>query len=343
MDPEAWQLLLAAELPHTRLRALRRELGAFPAPDAVRAWRGFSKAEAERISGTSSDALRKALDAGAKLVESGEISYLLSATDSAPPALFVWGDSECLNAPTVGIVGTRQATTYGRATAQKFAEALARAGVTIVSGGAIGVDAAAHKGALAAGGKTVAVLGNGIDKAYPMLHRGLFEQIRANGCLVSQFAAGAAPNGYRFLVRNHLIAAISRAVLVVEAPARSGALSTANAAAEFGRQVFVVPANIDNEKYRGSHALIRNGATLVDHPDQVLEDLGIQPALELQSEAPMTETQQTILSSMSVVPLAAEFIAERTGLDAAMVMSELTMLELEGRILRDAGGYALLP
>lgn len=344
MDPEAWQLLLAAELPQNRLRALREELGAFPSADAVRSWKGYSKAEEDRVSYADMKALQGALEAGARIVEARQCSDVLQATDSVPPALFAWGDTGCLNEPTVAIVGTRQATTYGRATAQKFAEALTRAGVVVVSGGAIGIDAAAHKGSLAAGGKTIAVLGNGIDKAYPMLHRGLFQQIRENGCLVSQFAAGSAPSGYRFLVRNNLIAAISRALLVVEAPERSGALSTANSANEMGRQVFVVPANIDNEKYRGSHSLIRNGATLVDHPDQILEDLGITPVLEMKAAcSPASAIQEKILSAMSVDPLAAEFIAERTGIDAAAVMSELTMLELDGRIMRDAGGYALLP
>lgn len=346
MTPRAWQLLLAAELPPNKLRALQRELGAFSSdPEQIlRAFDGYSKAEGDRVRGADMEALQRALGLGVEIRTDAEFPERLARARNVPPAVFSWGDWSCLSGPTVGIVGTREATTYGRATAQKFAEHLARAGVTIVSGGAIGIDAAAHKGALEGGGKTAAVLGNGIDKVYPALHRGLFEHIRANGCLVSQFAAGMAPNGYKFLMRNGLVAALSQAVLVVEAPARSGALVTANAANELGRQVFVVPANIDNENYRGSHALIRSGATLVDHPCQILEDLGIESATEVQPTLPeLTTIQQQIVSTLSVNPLAAELIAERTGLPPSEVMSELTMLELDGHVFRDAGGYALRP
>ncbi|MFY9234271.1 MAG: DNA-processing protein DprA [Fimbriimonadaceae bacterium] len=289
-------------------------------------------------------ALEAALKAGVVVVTPDSYPSLLVQVPSPPPALFAWGEWACLAAPTVAIVGTRHASAYGRATAQKFAEELARAGVTIVSGGAIGIDAAAHKGALQAGGKTTAVFGTGIDGVYPALHRGLFEQIRANGCLVSQFAVGSRSHRQHFLVRNSLVAALSRAVLVVEAPFASGSINTAHAANELGRQVFVVPATIDHENFRGSHDLIRAGATLVDHPNQILDDLGIPRASS--APAPLSqasEIQQKILAQMTVAPLAAEFIAERTGIDPAEVMSELTMLELEGRILRDAGGYALKP
>jgi DNA processing protein len=346
MTPEAWQLLLAAELPPHKLRALQRELGAFSsdAIERIRNFKDFSKAEADRVKLADMTAVSRALEAGAVLRESDEYPERLAKAKSVPPALFAWGDWECVRAPSVAIVGTREATTYGRATAQKFAEHLARCGVTVVSGGAIGIDAAAHKGALEGGGKTVAVMGSGIDKVYPALHRGLFAQIRESGCLVSQFAAGMAPNGYKFLMRNILVAALSDAVLVVEAPERSGALFTANAANEAGRQVFVVPANIDNANFRGAHALIRHGATLVDHPAQILEDLGVDVAGPEREPLPeLSPAQQQIVQSLSVSPVAAELIVERTGLAPAEVMSELTMLELEGRILRDGGGYALKP
>ena len=137
------------------------------------------------------------------------------------------------------------------------------------------IDAAAHKGALAAGGRTAAVFAGGIDHIYPAIHGPLFQQITQSGCLVSQFAAGARPNDYKFLGRNVLIAALSRALIVVQAPTKSGALSTANSAADMGREVFVIPANIDSIEFRGSFNLIRDGATLVYHPDQVLEAIGV--------------------------------------------------------------------
>lgn len=266
----------------------------------------------------------------------------LSQTPLVPPALWIWGDAECLRRPTVAIVGTRNASTYGKAVAQRFASSLAMAGVTIVSGGALGIDAAAHRGALEGGGQTAAVLITGVDRAYPREHVQLFNHIRANGCLVSQFPLGATKPAWdtRPLARNQTIAAMSQCILVIEAPSKSGALTTATAANELGRPVFVVPANIDNLSFKGSHYLIRDGATLVDHPEQILEVMGIQAKTLDRDESGTTETQKRILSVLTTDPLASEFIVERTGLSAAEVMSELTMLELEGLVLRDAGGYA---
>ncbi len=267
-------------------------------------------------------------------------TYVQSRTLS--PALYAWGDSSCLNDPLIAIVGTRGASTYGKAAAQKFAESFARAGATVVSGGALGIDAAAHKGALAAGGKTVAVLLTSIERVYPRQHAGLFQQIKANGCLLSQFAVGVVSNReYRPLMRNQTVAGLSKAVVVVEAPERSGALSTASAANELGRQVFVVPSNIDNVNFRGSHALIRDGATLVDHPDQVLDAIGITPRSQAAAlPVELSEIQQRIVGVLSAEPLSTEHIVNKTGLEPSVILSELTMLELEGVIHRDRGGYA---
>lgn len=259
-----------------------------------------------------------------------------------PPALFVWGDSSCLESPCVAIVGTRSAGSYGRAAAYKFAERLAEAGVTVVSGGAFGIDAAAHEGALAAGGKTVAVLTGGIDDVYPAKHAPLFERIKASGCLVSQFAIGSRASPYRPLLRNRLIAALSAGVLVVEAPTKSGALSTAAAAAELNRQLFVLPANIDNLNYKGSHALIRDGADLVDHPDQILLALHLETAASKPKPeaAPEGGLAGRILGLLRTEPLSPEMLVERLAQPAPEVLSELTMLELDGRILKKGAAYA---
>jgi DNA processing protein len=240
-------------------------------------------------------------------------------------------------------VGTRAATTYGKAVAMKFAEAFVRAGVTVVSGGALGIDAAAHKAALAHGGKTIAVLAGGVDQVYPAVHSAMFNQIRGSGCLVSHHAIGSRPNGYRFLSRNHLIAGLSLGVVVVEAPQRSGALATALAAGEQGKQVFVVPANIDNANFKGSHALIRDGAQLVDHPDHVLSALGIAAGTAQMALPELSSTGARIMNALASEPLTIEFLGERTGLDTSEVMAELTMLEIDGRVLRDAGKYAVRP
>lgn len=346
MDALGWQTLLAAELPPLRSRDLVRELGSSSASvpaDWIKNHRSLSKAERQRISYATEDALHEGLKRGVRIVEWPEFPANLQEAKFTPPAVFCWGDWGVVQAPCIAIVGTRAATTYGKAVAMKFAEAFARAGVTVVSGGALGIDAAAHKGALSASGKTVAVLAGGLDKPYPASHRGLFDQIRASGCLVSQFPLGSNPQAYRFLVRNTLVAALCTAVLVVEAPAKSGALTTAHAANDMGRQVFVVPANIENLNFTGSHALIRDGASLVDHPDQVLEALNIRPVAASVAKNVASSVGQRILNVLDVTPLAAEFIAERSKLDPSIVLSELTMLELEGRVVRDTGGYALLP
>ena len=340
------QAILLAELPAAKGRALLRELGPFrdEALERLKKHPSLSPSERKRLDFLDGAKLDQAIKLGVRWIESDEYPPLFQQWPDAPTGLFAWGNWDALNGPTIGIVGTRGATTYGKAVASKFAEAFARAGVTVVSGGAIGIDSAAHNGALEGGGRTVAVLAGGVDRPYPALNRGLFQRMReAGGCMVSQFACGTAPNDYKFLVRNCLIAALSQAIVVVEAPERSGSISTANRANELGRQVFVVPANIENLNFRGSHALIRDGATLVDHPDQVLLDLGLESVAQIQPAPPVNGTAAKIIASLTTTPLAVEFILERTGLPMSDVVGELTMLELEGRIIHDAGGYAIKP
>ena len=342
MEPAFWQRLLAAELHPRKGRALARALGPLASgADRLLDSPSLSNNERARARAVDLQALERALEGGVQLVETDTICP--AAQNSVPPALMLWGDGACLDSTTIGIVGTRAASTYGRAAAHKFAESFARAGVTVVSGGALGIDAAAHKGALAGGGRTAAVMACGIDRVYPAIHAGLFARIRGQGCLVSQFAAGVLPTPYRFLLRNQLVAALSRALVVIEAPERSGALSTAHAANDLGLEVFVVPANIDNLSFRGSHALVRDGATLADHPDLVLDALGIAAQHPPDREEPLTSVQQRVLDSLDDLPRSAEHIVERSGLDASETMVELTMLELAGRILRDQGGYAKKP
>lgn len=344
MDIHGWQALLAAELSPTKGLALLRELG--PLRDGwserILGHRILSDKERERVRESSPEKVRGAVEAGIHVVLRESFPEPLAAYPY-PPAFFAWGDFECAKAPCIGIVGTRGATAYGRAVSMKFAEAFARSGVTVVSGGALGIDAAAHKGALAEGGKTIAVVAGGIEQVYPAVHGGLFRQIRASGCIVSQHAIGSRPNGYRFLSRNHLIAGLSTAVVVIEAPERSGALATAHAACNQGKQVFVVPANIDNANYRGSHALIRDGATLVDHPDQVLMGLGLS-AVSAQPVLPdLSDVGSKIMAALATGPLGVEFIVDASGLDTSEVMAELTMLEIDGRVMRDGSKFAVRP
>ena len=270
----------------------------------------------------------------------GEDSYpeTMLHSGSAPAAIAVAGDSACLRGLCIGIVGTRSATSYGRVCARKFAEEFARHGVTVVSGGAVGIDAEVHAGALDAGGKTVAVLANGVDHIYPSANAALFERIKCNGCLISQFALGTKPADYKFILRNQLIAALCHAIVVIQAPLKSGAIRTAGFAAEMGRDVFVVPGPIDQFGFQGSHSLIRDGATLVDHPMQVLEQLGVD--FQTTSQAPSTGIAAEILAVLDSQAKPVEKIVELTGLTTSEVLSELTLLELDGNVLRDPGGFS---
>ena len=336
-DLAFWQLLLAGELSPRKARLLASELKDRPDATALLPkHEALADGERRRMLNASRE-----IAEGATLLLEADYPEMLREAEGSP-ALFVRGDVAALNAPCVGIVGTRGASAYGKACAQKFAEGLARAGVTVVSGGALGIDAAAHSGALLAGGRTIAVLAGGVDHVYPAVHSGLFMRIANAGALVSGFACGAKPGEHKFLLRNDLIASLCAAVIVIESPPKSGALRTAATAADLGREVFVVPATIDNRAYWGSFNLLRDGATLAYHPDQVLLSLGIEPAT-LPAAAPPEGDAEIILASLTVEPLDPEKIVEKTGLDASVVLSELTLLEIDGRIIRHAGGYAIRP
>ncbi len=268
----------------------------------------------------------------------------LAELDHFPAVLFTIGNQKTLTLPSIGVVGTRGASSYGKALAIKFSESLARAGVAVVSGGALGIDACAHRGALQARGMTIAVMACGIDKLYPPANAQLFSQILSSGgCIVSQFPLGEPNLAFRFLMRNHVIAALSDGVLVIEAPPKSGSLTTANAANDMGRQVFVVPGSVGVLNFFGSHALIRNGATLVDHPDQILGDLFESLGVEMTPVAKAGQTGGALIEALSVEALSAESLAARTGLDLSDVLSELTMLELDGRVYRDGALYGMNP
>jgi DNA processing protein len=340
-NAEFWQQILALEYSATKSRALLEELGSFDVATLDR--RKWTASEERRLKEAKAADLNAAFRQGIRLVTEPDYPTPLAEAPGSPVAIFAHGDLSCLDRPTVAIVGTRNASTYGRACAQKIAEALAINGVTVVSGGALGIDAAAHEGALKAGGSTVAVFAGGIDYTYPRSHEGLFRRIVEGGCLVSQFAVGRRPTEWHFLTRNTLIAMLSLAVVVVEAPPKSGALHTANAANELGRPVFVISADIDKRSFRGSLDLIRAGAGLVYHPAQILEDLGFTYVAQEVPQSPVTELSARILQVLTTTPLSTEKIAEAAGVDTATLLAELTMLELEGKVIRGASGYAKQP
>ncbi|MBX3117910.1 MAG: DNA-processing protein DprA [Fimbriimonadaceae bacterium] len=341
-----WQFLLAAELPFHKLEPVVRWLEGNSLPDArqrILACPLLSDAERQRVERTRTDGLEKALALGVQAISVVDLPLRLQPVRTFFAGLFLWGDRQIFEQPTVAVVGTRAASTYGKAVTQKFVERLVGAGVAVVSGGALGVDAVAHQSALKCGGKTAAVLATGIEGVYPASHRTLFQQIRESGCLASQFAVGHKPREHTFLQRNAVIAALSDAVLIIEAPERSGSLATANAAVELGKQVFVVPSNVSMSSFRGSHHLIRLGATLVDHPDQILEDLNLLDLSKPSGRREVAESDHAILKALSVHAMPAEKIAMELGLDPADVLSELTILEIDGKVIRSDGGYIIAP
>jgi len=274
----------------------------------------------------------------------------LAAVPGMPAALFVQGDPAVLSQPQVAIVGSRAATAAGCETAFGFAARLAAHGFAITSGLATGIDAAAHRGALASGGVTIAVCGTGLDRVYPPGHGRLAEQIAASGALVSEFATGTPPAPYNFPRRNRLMSGLARGVLVVEAAARSGSLITARLAGEQGREVMAVPGSIHNPLARGCHRLIKDGAALVETVDDVLAALGasrLESAADCAPDAresakipqgTLDSDAEMLLNALGFEPTDLDRLVERTGMSARSVLSKLQLLELEGRVETLAGG-----
>jgi DNA processing protein len=258
----------------------------------------------------------------------------LRAITDPPPVLFVRG---ALNeAPAVAIVGSRRATPYGRAAAGQLAFDLARAGVTVASGLARGIDGAAHQAALDAEGRTIAVMGCGVDIAYPREHRRLADAIAASGAVVSEFAPGTPPLPGHFPRRNRLISGLSLGVIVVEGAKDSGALVTVDYALDQGREVFAVPGSIFSVRSEAPHRLLREGARVVERAADVLEELGLaQPrkdTVALGQIRPAGTDEDRILEALAQGPAAFEDVVDATALPAGRVAAALTMLELRGLI-----------
>lgn len=342
MSPELWHRILCAELSAAKCRELGEVLGTSDLSlDQVLSLPFLTATDRARIRNANVEQFAEYEVGGVSVLAGAGLPPVLLESEYPPLALYCWGDASALRSPTIAIVGTRKAGTYGKLVARKFASEFAAAGVTVVSGGALGVDAAAHEGAMEAEGKTVGVLITGIEQVYPRMHGGLFQRIRQSGCLISQFPLGTkAAWEYRPLQRNRTIAMLSQAVLVVEAPLSSGSLTTAAEAAELGRPVFVVPGPIDNLNYQGSHLLIREGAILADHPHQILHSLGITPGTKRRAPAGASGPAAMILRALQDKPLSPEMLAEKTGLPHSEVLSELTTMELEGLLLCIEGKYA---
>jgi len=277
---------------------------------------------------------------------------LLLEIPDPPILLFVKGDAGLLNAPQLAIIGSRQASPQGKEIAFDYAQALANTGITITSGLALGIDAAAHRGALTTG-KTVAVLGTGLAMVYPRQHLALAEQISQTGAVLSEFPPHSPPKAFHFPKRNRIISGLSLGVLVVEATLRSGSLITARLALEQGRDVFAIPGSIYNSMAKGCHELIRNGAKLVDTIHDITDEL---PELQLainnfgkkltendsfapKNTAKLDKTHQSLLDCIDDSPTSVETILQRSKLTGPEVAAMLLLLESEQLVSRLAGGY----
>jgi DNA processing protein len=264
----------------------------------------------------------------------------LKEIDQPPPVLFLHGELQPEDAWSVAVVGTRRITPYGRQVAEEIAVTLARNGVTVVSGLARGVDAVAHQAALNAGGRSLAVLGSGVDRIYPPEHRRLAEQIISQGALMSDYPPGTPPDASNFPPRNRLISGLSIAVVVVEAGKTSGALITAAFAADQGRDVFAVPGNINAPHSQGTNRLIRDGARPLLDPQEILETLELTMITEQRAARvilPTDAVEARLFETLSREPLHIDEIRARTDLPIEKVTAALAMMELKGMV-RQVGG-----
>lgn len=275
--------------------------------------------------------------------EDNDYPALLKHLPDPPLALYIRGTLTPQDALALAIVGTRKATPYGRDAAAYFARQLAHQGVTVVSGLAHGIDAAAHRAALEAGGRTIAVLGCGIDRVYPSDHAELARQIIQQGALISEFPIGSRPEARHFPRRNRIISGMSLGVLIAEAPEQSGALITAMMAAEQGREVFAVPGSIFNAAHNGSNRLIQDGAKLVITVDDVLDELNIvqknvEARVLTRQIAPAGAKEAALMRYLGAEPQPIDELVRQSGMPAAEVLGTLTLLELQGYIEDDGRG-----
>ncbi len=279
-----------------------------------------------------------------------EFPSFLKSIPNPPENLYLLGEIKNLEGPCISLVGTRKATYEGKLIAKKIAKDLAEKGFIIVSGLALGIDSAVHQGALTAGGKTIAVLANGLDIIYPKANENLAKEIIKNsGTIISEYPIKTPPLPHQFLERNRIISGLSFATVIIEAPIHSGALVTARHALEQGREIFVVPGPALNKNYQGSHLLIRYGARLVTSAEEILEDLQNssyrdklpqKEKTEIENESKEDQLILKILKEMNQ-PLTIDKIIEITNLEPYIVNQRLTFLLFEGKIIEKNGRFQL--
>lgn len=345
-DRPLWRAALAkAGTADALVAKPARELAAF----------GLDEAAIQRLHSPAREVIahwrRWLEERGRELITLGSAAYPQRLAETPDPPLALWAHGanlELLSAPQVAVVGSRNPTTNGRVTAETFAEFFSASGVTVTSGLALGIDAAAHRGALRACGGTVAVLGCGIDTIYPRCNYTLAAEIIASGVVVAEYPPGIPVRARRFPERNRIIAGLSLGTLVVEAARRSGSLITARRANEYGREVFAVPGSIHSPLSRGCHWLLRNGAMLVEESNEVL--LELVPLLERESISRPVSTSVAstsrcddpayakLVKSLGFAPVRVEDLLAGSGLTAAELSSMLLLLELEGHVEALPGG-----
>lgn len=350
----AWLRLMLT--PGVGLESARKLLAAFGLPEAVfaqsmSAWQAVVGTRAARALESPPDDLDAALDRLLGWLAEGTNRHVLTLGDplyppellqmaDPPLMLYVLGDVQALHHPRrLAIVGSRNPTPQGEANARQFAQALGQADVCVVSGLALGVDGAAHDGAMLGGAPTVAVVGTGLDRVYPKRHFALAHRIASQGAIVSEYPLGTPPLRENFPQRNRIIAGLSQGTLVVEAAVQSGSLITARLAAEQGREVFAIPGSIHAPQSRGCHALIRQGAKLVESAQDILEDLHLAaPAEHGEAPEPDHDPEDSLLQAMGHDPVSLDALQARTGLDTAHLQARLLELELSGEVARLPGG-----
>ena len=330
-------------------QSLRRLLTAFGLPQQVlAAGRGAlarvvsAEIAARILSDLDSPAVDAALEWAAAdghavlTLADGDYPQPLLETPDPPALLYLHGRRELLARPCLAVVGSRNATPQGISNAEQFARVFSAAGLTIVSGLALGIDAAAHRGGLEEAGSTIAVLGTGADILYPQRNRDLGERIAREGLIVSEFALGTPPHGGNFPRRNRVISGLTRGCLVVEAALASGSLITARLAAEQGREVFAIPGSIHSPHAKGCHALIKQGAKLVESAQDLLQELGMKGFAAPPAAADPEATG--LLAHLGYDPCDIDTLCARSGLTAAAVSAMLLQLELEGKVASLPGG-----
>lgn len=319
---------------------LESQLADLPPPQSPKARWG----DAASMRAQAAAAIERGARQGLEAITSVEATYPLPLTAivDPPPVLWLHGTRQALDGPAVAIVGSRAGSPYALAVAERLSADLAARGLTVVSGLARGVDSAAHRGALSVNGRTVAVLGSGADVIYPPEHGALASEIAGRGAVISELIPGTPPQAWLFPQRNRIISGLCRATVVIEAGEKSGSLITARCALEQGRDVLAVPGNILNGRNRGGHALIRDGARIVETADDIVDELGLAGSAaraDAAQGASGLPNPDPILASMSHGEACdLDQIADRTGLSAARLLPRLFELEMLGLVKRVGGG-----